>query len=166
MICRAELASNMARQQAEGRRTSLRSCRPGPWLAAAAAWALAGCSINLPMSSLMNEPETTASIAPAPPQPSQFGYAESDWAQAGPALEKALDPLQGGAPAKWANAESGRSGLFVAAGPAYIRNDQVCRTFKASLGDHAQEQRLVGTACRVGGGAWALQKVKPLSEGA
>jgi surface antigen len=130
-----------------------------------AALALAGCSINLPMSSLINEPESTGSIVPASP-PMQMGLTDEDWARASVALDTALDPQQAGAPAKWANAETGRGGVFVAAGPAFIRNDQVCRAFKASLAQHPQDQRLFGTACRVGGGAWSLQKVKPLLEGA
>jgi surface antigen len=116
------------------------------------------------MTSLVNDPDTTASILPEAPS-SQLGLSDEDWIKASQALDKALDPQQAGASVRWSNAESGRSGVFVAAGQAFVRNDQVCRLFKASLAQHPQDQSLLGTACRAGGGMWSLQKVKPLPQG-
>lgn len=154
----------MSRHDWQGR------CRPSlRWpasalLAVVLGGALGACSINFPMSSLVNDPDVTASIV-APASPSQLGLSEDDWVQASVALDKALDPQQTGTGVRWANAESGRGGSFVAAGPAFVRNDQVCRLFKASLVQAPQDQHLLGTACRVGGGTWSLQKVKPLPAG-
>jgi hypothetical protein len=124
------------------------------------ALALGGCSINFPMTSLVPDPDTTSSIVPAP-SPVSLGLTEEEWAEASLALDKALDPLQNGSPVRWADKQSGQAGLFVAAGPAYVRNDQVCRAFKAIVGGVPQERHHVGTACRSGAGAWTLQKVKP-----
>jgi surface antigen len=129
-------------------------------IAALVAMALGGCSINLPMTSLVPEPETTASIVPAP-SPVSMGLTEEEWSKASAALDKALDPLQNGAAVRWADKESGLNGHFVAAGPAYVRNDQVCRAFKAVVGLPPQDRQHLGTACRTGAGVWTLQKVRP-----
>jgi surface antigen len=131
-------------------------------MAALLALALGGCSINLPMTSLVPEPETTGSIVPAP-SPVTLGLTEEAWTQASLALDKALDPLQNGATVRWTDTESGLSGHFVAAGPAYVRNDQVCRAFKAVVGTPPQDRHHLGTACRTGAGVWTLQKVRPLA---
>jgi surface antigen len=131
-------------------------------LVALVAVALGGCSINLPMTSLVPEPETTGSIVPAP-SPVGMGLPEEAWAQASVALDKALDPLQNGAAVRWSDKESGLAGHFMAAGPAYVRNDQVCRAFKAVVGAPPQDRHHLGTACRTGAGVWTLQKVRPLT---
>jgi hypothetical protein len=131
-------------------------------IAALVAMALGGCSINLPMTSLVPEPETTASIVPAP-SPVSLGLTEDEWSQASVALDKALDPLQNGAAVRWSDKESGAAGHFVAAGPAYVRNDQVCRAFKAVVGTPPQDRHHLGTACRTGAGVWTLQKVRPIT---
>src|SRR4051794_37074372 len=122
---------------------------------------LGGCSINLPMTSLVPEPETTASLAPAT-SPSALGILDEEWQQASEALDRALDPAQNGSPVRWSVKETGRGGVFVASGPAYVRNDQVCRAFKASIGAVPQDRHHLGTACRSGAGLWALDKVKPV----
>jgi hypothetical protein len=125
------------------------------------ALAAGACSINLPMTSLVPDPDVTASIVP-PASPSALGVLDDEWPTASQALDRALDPQQNGAPARWSMVETGRSGVFVASGPAYVRDDQVCRAFKASLGVPPQDRHHLGTACRTGAGMWALQKVKPL----
>jgi surface antigen len=126
----------------------------------------AGCSLNFPMMSLVPEPEpeTTASIVPNSSMLTP-GLSPEDWTLASSALDKALDPQLNGAPTKWSNAETGARGSFAAAGPAYVRNDQVCRSFKATVVLQGPERQLLGTACRAGAGAWTLQKMKPFSEG-
>ena len=73
-----------------------------------------------------------------------------------------VDPQLGGAATKWSNPETGSRGTFIAAGPAYVRDDKVCRLFKANIVLGGPERVMIGTACRVGAGAWTLQKVKPL----
>lgn len=123
----------------------------------------AGCSITFPMASLVPEaePETTGSIV----QNSAMlapGLSPADWDLASVALDKSLDPQLGGAATKWTNPETSARGSFIAAGPAYVRDDKVCRLFKANIALGGPERIMIGTACRVGAGAWTLQKVKPL----
>ena len=130
--------------------------------------ALAGCSINFPMLSLVSEPETTGSIVQtanlsAEPLQGESGIEPS-------AVDKALDPLHSGGPVAWSNADTGQNGLVAAAGEAFVRDDQVCRSFTATLNqskptpatDAARKtSRLIGVACRVGAGSWTIQKIKP-----
>jgi surface antigen len=92
------------------------------------------------------------------------GLSPSDWDLASTALDKALDPQLAGAATKWSNPETGARGVFAAAGPAYVRDDRVCRAFKASVATGGPEKLLIGSACRVGAGAWRLQKVKSLTD--
>ncbi len=120
------------------------------------------------MLSLVSEPETTGSVvqpvslSTEPPQGSQDIEPS--------AVDKALDPLHTGGPVAWSNAETGQNGLVAAAGEAFVRDDQVCRSFTATLNqtrpapaqDAARRSsRLVGVACRVGAGSWIIQKIKP-----
>jgi surface antigen len=93
--------------------------------------ALAGCSINFPMMSLVSEPETTGSIVQAvnlsaEPVQDDHGIESS-------AVDKALDPLHSGGPVAWSNPATGQNGSVAAAGEAFVRDDQVCRSFNATL---------------------------------
>jgi surface antigen len=90
------------------------------------------------------------------------GLSPADWDLASTALDRSLDPQLGGAASKWANPESGARGTFIAAGPAYVRDDKICRLFKAVIALGGPDRVMIGTACRVGAGAWTLQKVKPV----
>ena len=123
----------------------------------------AGCSMTFPMGSLIAEPEITGSILP-PVSPAALGIAEPDWSVASAALDKALDPQQNNAPARWSNPDTGSAGAFAAAGPAFVRDDRVCRLFKAAHGVAPAAPSHVGTACRVGAGTWVLEKAKPLPD--
>lgn len=130
--------------------------------------ALAGCSINFPMLSLVSEPETTGSVVQtsslsAEPLQGEPGIEPS-------AVDKALDPLHVGGPVAWTNAETGQTGSIAAAGEAFVRDDQVCRSFTATLNQNkavpAQDaarksSRLLGVACRVGAGSWTIEKITP-----
>ena len=49
---------------------------------------------------------------------------------------------------------------FEAVGAAYVRNDEVCRAFKASVRVQGREEKLVGAACRLGAVEWTVQKAK------
>ena len=119
------------------------------------------------MMSLVSEPETTGSIVQAvnlsaEPVQDDHGIESS-------AVDKALDPLHSGGPVAWSNPATGQNGSVAAAGEAFVRDDQVCRSFNATLNQNkpgpAQDaarrpSRLVGVACRVGAGSWTIQKFK------
>ena len=86
-------------------------------------------------------------------------------------MDKALDPLHSGGRRAWSNPATGQNGSVAAAGEAFVRDDQVCRSFNATLNQNkpgpAQDaarrsSRLVGVACRVGAGSWTIQKIKPI----
>ncbi len=83
-----------------------------------------------------------------------------EWTAASYALVKALDPAQTG-PADWVDKEAGVTVSFRAEGEAYIRNDQVCRTFVADVRLQGSDSSHLGTACRVGAGEWTVHKIKP-----
>lgn len=122
----------------------------------------AGCSINLPLGPF-SEPElTTGSIVPAVVLSDRA--TGEDLVIAGGALDQALDPLRKGAPARWANPSTGSQGSFVAEGDAYVRDDQVCRSFRASLVVQQKPDDLRGVACRAGAGSWSLHKVKSIRD--
>lgn len=123
-----------------------------------------GCSMTFPMSSLMSsDPDTTGSIV-TPASPRDLGVADADWVVAATALDRALDPQQNSAPARWANPETGGAGVFAAAGPAFVKDDRVCRLFKAAHGAVPTPASHLGTACRMGAGTWVLEKAKPIPE--
>ncbi len=122
--------------------------------------ALGACSLNLPMTSLVNEPEATAALGPST-SPMAPLVSVDDWTLAAPALVKALDPAATGA-ARWESKASGIIGSFEPAGSAYVRNDQVCRAFLATVTLQGHSTRHLGAACRRAGAEWVVQKVRPL----
>jgi surface antigen len=124
--------------------------------------------MNFPMLSLVSEPETTGAIVQTAnlstePIQGETGIEPS-------AVDKALDPLHSGGPVAWSNADTGQNGLVAAVGEAFVRDDQVCRSFTATLNQNKpapapdavrRSSRFVGEACRVGAGSWSIQKIKP-----
>jgi hypothetical protein len=125
--------------------------------ALAAALAASGCSMTLP--GLGFDPEITSSVE-RKASPLSPVIDDVDWRLAAPALGQALDPLRKSPVAAWTNSETGGSGAFEAVGAAYVRNDEVCRAFKASVRVQGREEKLVGAACRLGAGEWTVQKAK------
>jgi surface antigen len=133
----------------------------GAGLTLGAALLLAGCSISFPIGSLI-EDDRTASIAPkkqASPLSPELG--PEDWRRARAALATALDPQGNGAPVPWDNPETMMRGSFGAAGPAFVRNDQICRPFTATLVAQASRSALKGEACRAPTEGWQVVKVEP-----
>jgi len=122
--------------------------------------ALGGCSMSFPMASLVNEPEVTAALGPST-SPMAPLVSVDDWALAAPALVKALEPAATGA-TRWESKASGIIGSFEPAGSAYVRNDQVCRAFLATVTLQGNSTRHLGAACRPAGAEWVVQKVRPL----
>lgn len=122
--------------------------------------AAGACTISFPMMSLIPSSETTGSIAQqvSPLSPKLEG---EDWRRAKAALNTALDPTGNGAPVAWSNPETATKGSFAPVGQAFVKSDELCRGFIASLSFGAKEEWLQGAACRVGSEDWTLQDVKP-----
>ena len=61
----------------------------------------------------------------------------------------------------WDNPDSGLKGTIVPVGSAYVRSEEICRAFVATLGGQGGPKTLQGTGCRVSGAEWAIKDVKP-----
>lgn len=131
-------------------------------LAAAAISPLLGaCSAGLPLLSQAEPELTTASIAPRSASPLAPLLRPEEWEASIPALVRALDPAGKGAAADWSDKAAGVAVAYRAQGEAYVRNDQLCRTFTAEVTLSGTSSSHLGTACRVGAGEWTVQKMKP-----
>lgn len=121
-----------------------------------------GCSMSFPMASLVPDdgPATTASIAAKPVSPLSPKLGAEDWRRAKGALAVALDPHGSGAKVSWDNPDTGLRGAFTPLGQAFVKNDEICRSFVASLVGRDLDASLQGTACRLSGGEWAVQDMK------
>ena len=87
--------------------------------------------------------------------------AGEDWRRASAALAVALDPQGNGASAGWDNPETGLKGQFTPVGSPFVRDDQICRAFLATMVSGRGQDWLQGSACRPSGGEWAVRGVKP-----
>jgi len=125
------------------------------------ALATGGCSVTMPIGSLAGDDEVTGSTdaRPAPILSSKFDAEDTRRAHA--ALAIAVDPQGNGAPVSWDNPVSGKKGSFVAAGPLYVVDDRVCRSFIAQLTLASDTSQLQGSTCRTGPNEWFLREVKP-----
>lgn len=129
-----------------------------------AAVALGGCSLSLPIGSLSQADDAlvTGSIAaPRAATPLSASLSDEDWRRAQAALGLAVDPQGNGAPVSWDNPESGRKGSFTAAGPLYLLDNRICRSFIASIHGPAPDQHLHGSSCRNGPNEWMVLEAKP-----
>jgi outer membrane surface antigen len=129
--------------------------------AAAIAVTLGACSWTFPMTSLVDDPETTASTAPRFVSPLSPDLGEEDWRRAKAALAVALDPQGSGAQVSWDNPDSALKGTFTPVGRPFVKSDEICRAFLATLDGHAATSSLQGSACRPSGGEWAIKAVRP-----
>lgn len=139
------------------------------------ATAVAGCSISIPMMGLSGKGEgedevamTTASVLPArvsdgsgPLVALAPDLGPEDWRRAEGAMALALDPQGNGAPVSWDNAQSGMKGTFTPVGGPFLKADEICRAFLASMSLQRGPVKLQGTACRPSGGEWAVKDAKP-----
>lgn len=135
--------------------------------------AAAGCSISFPIMGLSSKAEdevamTTASVLPARGSDGKSLLADlapdlgpEDWRRAEGALALALDPQGNGAPVSWDNAQSGMKGMFTPVGGPFLKSDEICRAFLASMSLQTGPVKLQGTACRPSGGEWAVKDAKP-----
>jgi surface antigen len=128
----------------------------------------AGCSVSFPIIGLSSKAEdevaTTASTLPARPteKTANLGKLASelgpeDLRRADGAMSVALDPQGNGAAVSWDNPQSGIKGSFVPVGGPFLRADEICRAFIASVQTQSKPLKLQGTACRPSGGEWAVK---------
>ena len=151
---RRRYSSQMAK--GEGRRV------PVVGLVAAVLVGLANgaCSLAVPMNTLAAE-EATHSVAPRMVSPLSAELGEEDWRRAKGALSVALDPQGSGAKVSWDNPDTTMRGTFTPVGQPFVKSDEICRAFLATVSGQAAESLLQGTACRPSGGEWAVKDVRP-----
>jgi surface antigen len=143
-------------------------------LAAAAALALfgAGCSVSFPILGLSGKSEdevaTTSAILPARGGDRAGALSAlspelgpEDMRRADGAMAVALDPQGNGAAVSWDNPQTGIKGSFVPVGAPFLRADEICRAFIASVQTQTSPVKLQGTACRPSGGEWAVKDMAP-----
>lgn len=148
----------------------------GAAVAGAMATALfaAGCSVSFPIIGLSSKSEdevaTTSSVLPSRGAVGGGTGALASLAQdLGPedmrradgAMMVALDPQGNGEPVSWDNPQTGIKGSFIPVGGPFLRADEICRAFIASVQTQTAPAKLQGTACRPSGGEWAVKDMQP-----
>ena len=132
----------------------------------------AGCSVSFPIFGLSSKAEdevaTTSSVIPAraPAKPGALSSLASelgpeDMRRADGAMAVALDPQGNGAAVSWDNPQSGVKGSFIPVGGPFLRSDEICRAFIASVQTQTKPAKLQGTACRPSGGEWLVKDIEP-----
>ncbi len=145
---------------------------PALALAACIGLAAGGCSVSFPILGLWDKNEeqavTTSSTLPARPAAKGGALASlaselgpEDLRRADGAMALALDPQGNGAAVNWDNAQSGIKGSFVPVGGPFLRSDEICRAFVATVQTQTRPLKLQGTACRPSGGEWAVLQMDP-----
>ena len=132
----------------------------------------AGCSVSFPILGLSSKSEdevaTTSAILPVrggdhagalAGLSSELG--PEDMRRADGAMGVALDPQGNGAAVSWDNPQSGIKGSFIPVGGPFLRSDEICRAFIASVQTQVRPVKLQGTACRPSGGEWAVKDMGP-----
>ena len=119
------------------------------------------CGMSLGLSALDEDgPKATGAIASKAALTLSSDLDEEDWRRAKAALAVALDPQGAGTQVSWDNPATTRKGTFTPMGAPFVKNDEICRAFSASLSGPSSAS-LHGTACRPSGGEWAIKDVKP-----
>ena len=132
----------------------------------------AGCSVSFPILGLSSKSEdevaTPSTILPVrggdhagalAGLSSELG--PEDMRRADGAMGVALDPQGNGAAVSWDNPQSGIKGSFIPVGGPFLRSDEICRAFIASVQTQSRPVKLQGTACRPSGGEWAVKDMGP-----
>jgi surface antigen len=132
----------------------------------------AGCSVSFPILGLSSKSEdevaTTSAILPVrggdragPFHGLASELGPEDMRRADGAMGVALDPQGNGAAVSWDNPQSGIKGSFIPVGGPFLRSDEICRAFIASVQTQTRPHKLQGTACRPSGGEWAVKDMGP-----
>ncbi len=140
------------------RRVGARAARPALGLALGAL-VLAGCSISMPLPSLVDD-EPTGSIKPKVASLAS-AYDSRDWRIAEPVLAASLRAPGPAEPALWSNAETGHHGAFVTVAGTFAREGRSCRAFVARLVDGKDAKTLQAVGCPIESGEVAVYDVAP-----
>jgi len=117
------------------------------------------------MSSLVSEePQTTQSVAVKTISPLSPELGAEDWRRAKAAMAVALDPQGSGSLVSWDNPDTTIRGSFTPVGQPFVKSDEICRAFLATVSGQSSTSSLQGTACRPSGGEWAIKDVKPFKK--
>jgi len=117
--------------------------------------------MSFPMTSLFPDAETTSSIAPVVASPLSGDLGAEDWRRAKGALAVALDPQGSGSSVSWDNPDTELKGNFAPVGQPFVKTEEICRAFLATLTVKETTRSFQGTACRPSGGEWVIKDVKP-----
>ena len=147
--------------RALGRRGEIRSAAAG--VVALAGLALGGCGMSFQIASLVPDdgPETTSGVRVKAVSPLSPELGAEDWRRAKGALALALDPQGSGASVSWDNPDSAMKGTFKPLGGPFVKNDEICRLFHATVTGPTSPVSVRGTGCRHSGGDWSITDVKP-----
>jgi surface antigen len=137
------------------------SCRHGLALVVGVGLTTGACSVSVPVGSLVEDQTGTGSVSTKAVSPLSAELGPEDWRRAKGALAIALDPQGNGSSVNWDNAETGMKGTFVPVGQPFVKSDEVCRAFLATVVGQTATASLQGTACRPSGGEWTMKSVKP-----
>lgn len=128
--------------------------------AAGLALSLGACSIVVP-GSTEDAVETTGSLRKPDVSPLSPDLGQEDWRRAKGSLAIALDPQGSGAAVKWDNPDSEVRGTFTPVAQPYVKANEICRAFLATIVFPGRESSLQGTACRISADDWEIREVKP-----
>lgn len=120
-----------------------------------------GCAVAVPGMSDDDGPLATGSIGRVDASPLSPDLGQEDWRRAKGALAIALDPQGSGSAVKWDNPDTEVSGTFTPVAQPYVRSNEICRAFLASVVFPGRTSSLQGTACRLSGDEWRLQDMRP-----
>jgi surface antigen len=119
---------------------------------------LGGCSVSMPMASLLpaHHDDETASIA----KPQMAAWLDTkDWHHAKPAFDEALAETTASA-VTWSNPDSGARGKFTPVGDAFSGIAGMCRGFRGTIAWGAANKAFEGTACANKAGVWHSTEIK------
>lgn len=125
--------------------------------------AMGGCSMSFPIASLVPEegPEATGATQVKTTSPLSPELGPEDWRRAKGALTVGLDPQGNGSPVSWDNPDTGMRGTFTPVGQPFVKSDEICRAFLATVVTQTSNASLQGTGCRPSGGEWTIKGIKP-----
>ncbi|MDB5589656.1 RT0821/Lpp0805 family surface protein [Enterovirga sp.] len=129
--------------------------------AATSAVLLSACSVAV--GGLSDERvETTGSITrPEAASPLSPDLGQEDWRRARGALAIALDPQGNGSAVKWDNPDSEIGGTFTPVAQPFVRDNEICRSFIATITFPGRTSSLQGTGCRLSADEWRIVDVRP-----